>query len=88
MTDSSTEDQPQADDAAGITDEQLPEDLRPSEENPLAQPLDDDEAPDDLDVHRREARRAVGRRAARGLSDVIGHRPVRRVIRVRARAAT
>ena len=47
MTDSSTEDQ--ADDA-GITDEQLPEDLRPSEENPLAQPLDDEEALDDLDV--------------------------------------
>ena len=51
MTDSSTEDQPQADDVAGITDEQLPEDLRPSEENPLAQPLDDEEALDDLDVH-------------------------------------
>jgi hypothetical protein len=50
MTDSSTEDQPQADDAAGITDEQLPEDLRPSEDNPLAQPLDEDEALDDLDV--------------------------------------
>jgi hypothetical protein len=50
MTDSSTEDQPQADDA-GITDELLPEDLRPSEENPLAQPLDDEEALDDLDVH-------------------------------------
>jgi hypothetical protein len=50
MTDSSTEDQPQTDDAAGITDEQLPEDLRPSEDNPLAQPLDEDEAPDDLDV--------------------------------------
>ncbi len=29
----------------GISDEQLPEDLRPSEDNPLAQPLDpDDEA--------------------------------------------
>ncbi len=51
MTDSSTEDQPQTDDVAGITDEQLPEDLRPSEENPLAQPLDDEEALDDLDVH-------------------------------------
>ena len=86
MTDSSTEDQPQADDA-GITDEHLPEDLRPSEENPLAQPLDDEVALEDLDVHG-EARRAVGRRAARGLSDVIGHRPVRRVIRARARAAT
>ena len=51
MTDSSTEDQPQTDHVAGITDEQLPEDLRPSEENPLAQPLDDEEALDDLDVH-------------------------------------
>ena len=50
MTDSSTEDQPQADDA-GITDDQLPEDLRPSEENPLAQPLDEDDAPDDLDMY-------------------------------------
>lgn len=50
MTDSSTEDQPQADDA-GITDEHLPEDLRPSEENPLAQPLDDEVALEDLDVH-------------------------------------
>jgi len=50
MTDSSTEDKPQADDA-GITDDQLPEDLRPSEENPLAQPLDEDDAPDDLDMY-------------------------------------
>jgi len=40
MTDSSTEDQPQADEA-GITDDKLPEDLRPSEENPLARPLDE-----------------------------------------------
>jgi hypothetical protein len=31
----------------GISDEQLPEDLQPTEENPLAQPLDDDvESPD------------------------------------------
>ncbi len=30
-----------------IGDDQLPEDLRPSEDNPLAQPVDDD-APDDL----------------------------------------
>ena len=34
-----------------ITDDQLPEDLRPSEDNPLAQPLDDEDALDDLDVH-------------------------------------
>jgi hypothetical protein len=52
MTDSSTEDQaPNADDGAGITDDQLPEDLRPTEDNPLAQPLDDEDALDDLDVH-------------------------------------
>jgi hypothetical protein len=51
MTDSSTEDQPETDDLAGITDDQLPEDLRPSEDNPLAQPLDDEDALDDLDVH-------------------------------------
>jgi hypothetical protein len=50
MTDSSTEDQPETDDLAGITDDQLPEDLRPTEDNPLAQPLDDEEALDDLDV--------------------------------------
>jgi hypothetical protein len=38
----------------GIGDEQLPEDLRPSEDNPLAQPLSEDDAPDDpeeLDMH-------------------------------------
>ena len=31
----------------GIPDEDLPEDLRPSEDNPLAQPADDD-VPDDV----------------------------------------
>lgn len=31
----------------GITDDQLPEDLQPTEDNPLAQPADDD-VPDDL----------------------------------------
>jgi hypothetical protein len=51
MTDSSTENQADnAEDGAGITDDQLPEDLQPSEDNPLAQPLDDEEALDDLDV--------------------------------------
>ena len=30
-----------------ITDEELPEDLRPSEDNPLAQPTDDD-VPEDV----------------------------------------
>ena len=35
---------------AGVSDEQLPEDLQPSEDNPLAQPLDpDDEATKDQD---------------------------------------
>lgn len=35
---------------AGVSDDQLPEDLRPSEDNPLAQPLDpDDEATKDAD---------------------------------------
>ena len=30
-----------------VTDDQLPEDLRPSEDNPLAEPADDD-VPDDV----------------------------------------
>jgi hypothetical protein len=36
----------------GIADEDLPEDLRPTEDNPLAQPLDEDDAksPDELDM--------------------------------------
>jgi len=34
----------------GITDDQLPEDLQPSEENPLAEPLDDEVDPGDLDM--------------------------------------
>ncbi|GAB6986401.1 hypothetical protein [Nocardioides pyridinolyticus] len=38
--------------ATGISDEALPEDLRPTEDNPLAQPLDEDEAksPEELDM--------------------------------------
>jgi hypothetical protein len=40
--------QPSDEDAAmDIADDQLPEDLRPREDNPLAQPADDD-VPDDL----------------------------------------
>jgi hypothetical protein len=35
--------------AEGISDEQLPDDLLPSEDNPLAEPLTDEEAPDDID---------------------------------------
>jgi len=35
---------------AGISDEQLPEDLQPGEDNPLAEPLDpDDEVTKDVD---------------------------------------
>jgi hypothetical protein len=36
----------------GIADEDLPEDLQPTEDNPLAQPLDEDEAksPEELDM--------------------------------------
>lgn len=34
----------------GIQDEQLPEDLQPGEDNPLAEPLEDDVDPDELDL--------------------------------------
>ena len=35
----------------GISDDQLPEDLQPSEDNPLAEPLDEDDAEtDELDM--------------------------------------
>jgi hypothetical protein len=40
-------------DAEGIADDQLPEDLQPSEDNPLAEPLenrDDAHSVDDLDM--------------------------------------
>ncbi|WP_284533928.1 hypothetical protein [Nocardioides sp. T2.26MG-1] len=45
---SSHDDEP----VGGISDEQLPEDLRPTEDNPLAQPLSGDEAksPEELDM--------------------------------------
>ena len=39
--------------AAGISDDQLPEDLRPTEDNPLAKPLTDEDDPksaEELDV--------------------------------------
>ena len=39
--------------AAGISDDQLPEDLRPTDDNPLAKPLgeeDDPKSPEELDV--------------------------------------
>lgn len=34
----------------GITDEMLPEDLQPGEDNPLAEPLDPDDVDRDLDM--------------------------------------
>jgi hypothetical protein len=34
----------------GISDEQLPDDLVPGEDNPLAEGLDPDEQPEDLDL--------------------------------------
>lgn len=43
---STHEDEP----STGINDEDLPEDLQGSEDNPLAEPLADDVSPDDLDV--------------------------------------
>jgi len=47
-----TNDSDRPDDEAteGISDDKLPEDLQPGEDNPLAEPLDDDVDPDDLDV--------------------------------------
>lgn len=46
MSESSNE---QSDDGVGISDEQLPEDLQASEDNPLAEPLTEEDAPDDMD---------------------------------------
>ncbi len=48
MSESTSESEGDA--TAGIDDEQLPEDLQPGEDNPLAEPLDEDVDPDDLDV--------------------------------------
>ncbi len=50
MTNSSDEAPEQGTDDMGIGDDQLPEDLQPSEDNPLAQPLDDEVDPADLDM--------------------------------------
>ena len=52
MSESSNEQKDQStneEDAAGISDEQLPEDLQASEDNPLAEPLTEEDAPDDMD---------------------------------------
>lgn len=50
MTNSSDEAQEQGTDEQGISDDQLPEDLQAGEENPLAEPLDDDVDTDELDM--------------------------------------
>ena len=53
-TDPDTDRAPAADPAEGISDEQLPEDLQPGEDNPLAEPLDPDaeetKDPEELDM--------------------------------------
>ena len=52
MSESSNDQKDQSrneEDAAGISDEQLPEDLQASEDNPLAEPLTEEDAPDDMD---------------------------------------
>ena len=46
MSESSNE---KSEDTQGISDEQLPDELLPSEDNPLAEPLTDEEAPDDIE---------------------------------------
>ena len=56
MTNSDSEktDEKSAEQTEGISDDQLPEDLQPGEDNPLAEPLSEDDAPDDpdeLDMH-------------------------------------
>ena len=43
MSEQSTENS--EDDAAGISDDQLPDDLLPSEDNPLAEPLSEEGRP-------------------------------------------
>lgn len=48
MSESSNE-QSDGGDGVGISDEQLPEDLQASEDNPLAEPLTDEDAPEDMD---------------------------------------
>ena len=49
MSDNGNDDASTSDDAAareGITDEQLPEDLQPTDDNPLAKPLEEGEDED------------------------------------------
>ncbi|WP_372729100.1 hypothetical protein [Nocardioides sp.] len=47
------------DPTTGIDDEQLPEDLRPTDDNPLAQPLSGEDAPDPADLDMDGGKRAV-----------------------------
>jgi hypothetical protein len=46
----SSEDFPGSDDPTQISDDQLPEDLRPTEDNPLAKPADDDDEDSGMNV--------------------------------------
>lgn len=41
---------PTTEETTGVPDEALPEDLQPTDDNPLAQPLDDDEAKSDEEL--------------------------------------
>jgi len=50
MTNSSDEPPEQGTHEQGISDDQLPEDLQAGEENPLAEPLEDDVDTDALDM--------------------------------------
>ena len=45
-----SENDSESDSQPGISDDQLPEDLVPSEDNPLAEPLDPDEIDGDVDL--------------------------------------
>ena len=47
---SSSEHESDREPVTGIPDEDLPDDLQPTDDNPLAQPNDDDVEPDDLDL--------------------------------------
>lgn len=42
--------EPNTEETTGVPDEALPEDLQPTDDNPLAQPLDDDEAKPDEEL--------------------------------------
>ncbi|MGH3362825.1 MAG: hypothetical protein ACRDOM_10255 [Nocardioides sp.] len=44
---SESENETPSEDGTGIGDDQLPEDLQPSEDNPLAEPLPEEDRPED-----------------------------------------